>query len=80
MQKCELCGEPMPAGEQMFKFHGYSGPCPKDPLPRRNKDADEFHVLRILGNGQISAERARELLKSIRAGEEPELPPFTVAP
>lgn len=25
---CELCGEPMPAGEQMFKFHGYSGPCP----------------------------------------------------
>lgn len=31
---CELCGEPMPAGEQMFKFHGYSGNCPKPPLPR----------------------------------------------
>lgn len=29
--KCELCGEPMPAGEEMFKFHGYSGPCPKPP-------------------------------------------------
>lgn len=28
---CELCGEPMPAGEEMFKFHGYSGPCPKPP-------------------------------------------------
>lgn len=27
--KCELCGEPMPPGETMFKFHGYSGPCPK---------------------------------------------------
>lgn len=27
--KCELCGEPMPPGEQMFKFHGYSGPCPR---------------------------------------------------
>jgi hypothetical protein len=26
---CELCGEPMPAGEEMFKYHGYSGPCPK---------------------------------------------------
>jgi hypothetical protein len=26
---CELCGEPMPPGEEMFKFHGYSGPCPK---------------------------------------------------
>lgn len=32
--KCQLCGEPMPSGEEMFKFHGYSGPCPKPPLPR----------------------------------------------
>ena len=30
--KCEICGEPMPQGEGMFKFHGYSGPCPKPPL------------------------------------------------
>jgi len=30
--KCEICGEPMPAGETRFKFHGYSGPCPKPPL------------------------------------------------
>lgn len=29
-----LCGEPMPAGEEMFKFHGYSGNCPRPPLPR----------------------------------------------
>lgn len=28
--KCSLCGEAMPAGEEMFKFHGYSGPCPRD--------------------------------------------------
>ena len=28
---CEICGEPMPPGEEMFKFHGYSGPCPKPP-------------------------------------------------
>lgn len=26
---CDLCGEVMPRGEEMFKFHGYSGPCPK---------------------------------------------------
>jgi len=32
MAKCTLCGEPMPEGESMFKFHGYSGPCPKPPL------------------------------------------------
>lgn len=31
---CELCGEPMPAGEEMFKFHGFSCECPKPPLPR----------------------------------------------
>lgn len=28
---CELCGEPMPRGEEMFRFHGHSGPCPKPP-------------------------------------------------
>lgn len=32
--KCALCGEPMPAGEEMFKYHGFSGPCPKPPLPK----------------------------------------------
>lgn len=32
--KCQLCGEPMPSGEEMFNFHGYSGPCPKPPLPK----------------------------------------------
>lgn len=29
---CQLCGEPMPEGEEMFNYHGYSGPCPKPPL------------------------------------------------
>jgi predicted DNA-binding ribbon-helix-helix protein len=26
--RCEICGGFMPRGEEMFKFHGYSGPCP----------------------------------------------------
>lgn len=26
--RCSLCGEAMPKGEEMFKYHGYSGPCP----------------------------------------------------
>lgn len=30
--RCGLCGEPMPEGEEMFNYHGYSGPCPKPPL------------------------------------------------
>lgn len=32
--KCQLCGEPMPLGEEMFFYHGYSGPCQKPPLTR----------------------------------------------
>lgn len=32
--KCVICGEPMPKGEETFKFHGYSGDCPKPPLSR----------------------------------------------
>jgi hypothetical protein len=41
--KCELCGEPMPVGETMFKFHGYSGSCPKPPLlqPHQQRVIDE---------------------------------------
>lgn len=31
---CRLCGDPMPEGEAMFKYHGYSGPCPKPPMPK----------------------------------------------
>lgn len=25
----------MPQGEEMFKYHGYSGQCPKPPLPKK---------------------------------------------
>lgn len=41
--KCSICGEPMPEGETMFKYHGYSGPCPKPPLlqPHQRRVIDE---------------------------------------
>lgn len=48
---CELCGEPMPEGEDMFKFHGYSGPCPKPPLPRK--------AVGLTAIEEIAAERAK---------------------
>lgn len=32
---CKVCGDPMPEGEEMFQYHGYSGPCPKPPLPQK---------------------------------------------
>ena len=31
---CTICGEPMLPGEEMFKFHGSLGPCPKPPLAK----------------------------------------------
>ena len=37
--KCERCGEPMPQGEEVFKYHGYSGPCPKPPLAKEPEAA-----------------------------------------
>ena len=39
--KCGLCGEPMPPGEEMFKYHGYSGACPKPPLTAAAAPAPE---------------------------------------
>ena len=38
---CQLCGEPMPAGEEMFNYHGYSGPCPKPPKSGQINDPYE---------------------------------------
>lgn len=40
--KCEICGEPMPKGEEMFKFHGYSGKCPSPPLPKPGKTQEQI--------------------------------------
>lgn len=42
---CELCGEPMPEGEEMFKFHGYSGNCPKPPLPSKSDGAETLDTI-----------------------------------
>lgn len=34
---CEICGQPMPEGEEIFTFHGYSGNCPESPADRQKK-------------------------------------------
>ena len=50
---CEICGEPMPEGEEMFKFHGYSGPCPKPSLPREPANRVQFPtMLRKMWSGE----------------------------
>ena len=34
--KCELCHGEMPEGEEMFRYHGYSGDCPQKGLNNSN--------------------------------------------
>ena len=48
MSKCEICGEPMPVGEEMFKFHGYSCQCPKPPLPRQKTELERLREIATL--------------------------------
>ena len=42
--KCQICGEPMPVGEEMFNYHGYSGPCPKPPLVTNETPAPKTYT------------------------------------
>ena len=71
--KCELCGEPMPDGEEMFKYHGYSGPCPKPPLPRSSTprtDDELFTVSHGFGKDSdkaVSAGFCRKLERELIA-------------
>jgi hypothetical protein len=60
--KCEICGEPMPKGEEMFKYHGYSGPCPKPPIPKgpRTIDLQMAHIESLeAANAKLTEENAK---------------------
>jgi len=69
--KCELCGEPMPAGEEMFKFHGYSGNCPKPPLEkyewdRLDKIKQDVRMLKMFTKeplGEIELQRLDRIIE-----------------
>lgn len=56
--KCELCGEPMPLGEEMFRYHGHSGPCPK-PITLKDHQLRVVEEVREL-NGKLG--KLREFL------------------
>jgi hypothetical protein len=51
--RCKLCGEPMPKGKEMFFYHGYSGDCPKPPLPKATASENDNYIawMRISGEG-----------------------------
>lgn len=48
---CVVCGEPMPKGEEMFKYHGYSQECTKPPLHSKHwaDEAKRFYDLILQG-------------------------------
>lgn len=54
---CELCGEPMPAGEEMFNYHGYSGNCPKPPQQTREMSPEGHPITK---HGPMSEEWKKE--------------------
>jgi hypothetical protein len=58
---CSICGEPMPEGEGMFKFHGYSGPCPKPPKPQLLP-----HMQRVVEEKAALDEKLVKLLKFLQ--------------
>lgn len=46
-----LCGEPLLLDEEMFKFHGSLGDCPKPPLPRKSTLEDLLRMTVPIGPG-----------------------------
>ena len=68
--KCIICGEPMPEGEEMFKFHGYSGNCPKPPLPKSETPRTDALLLEInegrtYDNDGLIADLCRQLEREL---------------
>ena len=51
--RCQLCGEPMPAGEEMFKYHGFSSNCPKPPLTQPSVEVVVEHIHRTDADGEL---------------------------
>lgn len=67
---CELCGEPMPAGEEMFKYHGYSGPCQRPPKPHKEDEMSLDEYVRVLRFGHRAHIELARLLKIEAAATE----------
>lgn len=60
---CTLCGQPMPDGEQMFKFHGFSGRCPRYvPLEKRLRAVAEDQAEQAIKELERKTKASRTLL------------------
>lgn len=66
---CQVCGEPMPEGEEMFNYHGYSGGCPKPPLakdvvPETLQQAEQMTDIQLM---QSRVEKVSRVAREIEA-------------
>lgn len=65
----------MPEGEEMFKYHGYSGPCPKPPLPKVatvwERTLDEYEKSILSDDAQGAATLRALLLEGLKAKHPP---------
>lgn len=66
---CTLCGEPMPDGEQMFMYHGYSSPCPKPPLSKEKTENVYEGKPDARQGGDIAVSRFRPRYRALNAEE-----------
>lgn len=59
---CELCGIPMPKGEESFRYHGYSCPCPVNLIlkPEGSIDSEKEQL-------RLRAERAEAEVAKLKA-------------
>lgn len=69
--KCSVCGEPMPPGEEMFKHHGFSGDCPKPPLPKPERMLKWFAYEHLSAHLQSYSKPFGELAEQVCATIEP---------
>lgn len=61
---CHRCGEPMPEGEEMFFYHGYSGPCPKSTLvPTNPSQVEVEEIVKLKTELQQLKERHERLFQ-----------------
>lgn len=44
---CQVCGEPMQPGEEMFMYHGSLGPCPKPPRVKTEEEVQIAATARV---------------------------------
>jgi len=62
---CQLCGLPMPKGEEMFNYHGHSGPCPVPPDTIVDNTKVSYRALALLVLGAVVVTAGMVLLRNL---------------